>query len=139
LYLFSNTNGTRKSSFAAAILRARWLLYPNENCGGYFQYVTVDMLRNACMDFGGSGREQLAAWRETPILVLDDVGATRNTPHVVDEMCRLVMARYDAVLPLIMTANPNLQGLGEFLDPRVASRMQEGGVVDMGSTDWRRP
>jgi hypothetical protein len=136
LFLHSSTNGTRKSSFAAGVLRARYSLYPSENVNGYFGFVTADMLREAAVDFV-QGKYRLAAWKEKPLLVLDDLGALRNTPHVTEEVCRLVSVRYDHLLSTVITANLTLTELSDFLDPRIASRLQEGLIIDMGSHDYR--
>ena len=45
--------------------------------------------------------------------------------------------RYDAKLATIVTANLDPRGLGEQLDPRISSRLQEGVILNMGSRDYR--
>jgi DNA replication protein DnaC len=137
LLLYSMTVGSRKSSLAAAVLKSWRILWPAmSGYGGYFAYITPEMLQTAARDFT-NGQVKLKDWKEKPILVLDDLGAIRNTPHLVETVCTVIGTRYDNMRPTIVTANLDPKGISEFVDPRVSSRIQEGVVINMGEVDWR--
>jgi hypothetical protein len=79
------------------------------------------------------------AWRTNRgPLVLDDVGSARDTPHVTEQLLQLLQYRYDHQLKTIITANLSVNQFAEHVDPRAASRLQEGLLVSLGDTDRRR-
>jgi DNA replication protein DnaC len=60
------------------------------------------------------------------ILVLDDVGSTSNWKEwMTDVIQRVVMKRYDAKRPMILTSNLRLDELGRRYGDRTASRLVE--------------
>jgi len=129
--------GSGKTMFAASILRAwRWAQpqYPEEWRNGVFlpSYTAADVLRN--MDTGQETRKE---WANTPLLVLDDVGASRSTPHLVEQLLFLIERRYDNQQQTVITTNLTLAEFANAVDPRAASRLQEGMVLDLGDVDRR--
>jgi hypothetical protein len=70
-------------------------------------------------------------------IVLDDVGSARDTPHVTEQLLHLLQYRYDHQLKTIITTNLILERFAEHVDPRAASRLQEGAMIDMGNLDRR--
>ncbi len=130
------TVGTKKSSLAAALLRQWRALGQPSKRGGWGEFLPAYVLADTLRDFEG-GKGKVAHWRDCPILVLDDLGAARNTPHITEQMLFLVQRRYDRERPTIITSNLTLAELADHLDPRAASRMQEGIVLDLGTTDCR--
>lgn len=68
-------------------------------------------------------------------LLLDDLGAERETDFTRDQISLVLRARYNAVLPTILTSNAlNLQSIGE---QRVASRLSDGIVITLDRKDRR--
>jgi len=68
-------------------------------------------------------------------LLLDDIGAERETDFTRDQLSLILRARYNAVKPTILTSNAlNLQAIGE---QRIASRLSEGIVITLDSKDRR--
>ncbi len=129
--------GSRKTMFAAAILRAwRWARpqYPEDWRNGIFlpAYTAADVLRN--MDTGQETRQE---WANAPLLVLDDVGASRSTPHLAEQLLFLIERRYDNQQQTVITTNFTLTEFANAVDPRAASRMQDGLVLDLGDVDRR--
>ena len=127
--------GTRKTSFAAAVLIAA-----AATCArGVYQarfvpaYDAARDLRNL---------ENLAQtvedWRGCNLLVLDDIGAQRSTPHVTEQLLLLIQCRYDCFRKTVITSNLTLEEFGERIDHRASSRFQEGICFDLGSQDWRK-
>lgn len=135
--------GCGKTSLAAAMLmRWRWLnrqaLYLDGTTSpggkGIFlpAYVAAEQIR--LLD---ETREAREAWKQTPLLVLDDLGANRMTPHVTESLLFLLQRRYDWLRKTVVTSNLDLAGLERDLDRRAASRMQIGTVLNLGDKDRR--
>ncbi len=87
------------------------------------------------------GRAVLAMARRTKVLMIDDFGQYRNaTDGALDALEAIVMHRYDAGLPVIVTTNRNMAGLREARGDRVVSRlmgMAGDNVIDLLGEDWR--
>ena len=128
--------GSRKSSLAAAMLAGWRALYPRSWHGGRAQFVPADLLMAKLRDMENAPG-WFAVWKESPVLVLDDLGAARNTPYMVEQAVSLVCARWERKLPTIVTTNITLDEIAQSLDARVASRLQDGILLDMGTRDWR--
>ncbi|MGW1675975.1 ATP-binding protein [Saccharopolyspora sp. NPDC002376] len=73
------------------------------------------------------------------LLVVDDLGAAKNSEWTEEINYRLINHRYDRMLPTIITSNLGLEELRGRLGDRVASRLNEmadRGILDGG--DRRR-
>lgn len=136
LYLHG-TVGSGKSCLAAAALAFWRACYPAiAYHGGYPQFVTPDFFRASIMNFD-TAETKMDTWKRASILVLDDLGSLRGTPHVVENLMRLIGVRYENNRPMIATSNLALPQLAEALDARIASRFQRGIVLDLGNIDRR--
>lgn len=81
--------------------------------------------------------DKLAAWREAPLVALDDLGATQLYPWTVDAIAQLIDARWQNQLPTLISTNlPTLEPLG----PRTTSRFADGGstFIKFTGTDHRK-
>jgi len=81
--------------------------------------------------------ERLQAWREAPLLALDDLGATQLYPWTVDAVAQVIDARWQNQLPTLISTNlPTLEPLG----PRTQSRFADGGsaFIKFTGTDFRK-
>lgn len=123
LYL-TGAVGTRKTSIAAAILRAAG--------GGYFAtpQITVEKIR-AFLDWW------IKRVSTCKLLLLDDLASYRATPHVHDTLLGILGARYDNFRKTIITSNASLAEIGQWLDPRLADRLKEGLVMFSGKESRR--
>jgi hypothetical protein len=74
-----------------------------------------------------------AEMRRTPLLVLDDYGAQRETGMAAERMYWLFEQRYSDCLPMIVTSNTGM----EFLPDRVKSRLTQGYFVHVDGEDHR--
>ncbi len=97
-------------------------------------------------DKGDKGKERGAATEKeildrcsnSPLLVIDDLGAEKASEWSRGVFYLLVDRLYRNGKQVIITSNMDLAGLSRTLDDRVASRICEmGAVIDMGKTDWR--
>jgi DNA replication protein DnaC len=78
---------------------------------------TLDALMNSCL------------------LVLDDLGAERETDFTKDRVSAVLRSRYNQMLPTIITSNAT--NLGELGDQRIASRLSDGLVITLNGKDRR--
>lgn len=136
LYLFGAA-GTKKTSLAiAALVELRRALKPPRDRIGTF-VPAYTFARQARKMVESRNDQAVANWRKAPLLILDDLGANRDTPHVTETLLFLLEERYDHERKTIITTNLSLEGFAKHLDPRVASRLQEGMILDLGDTDAR--
>ena len=74
------------------------------------------------------------------LLVLDDMGAERNTPFAEDKLFQIVNHRYEERLPTIITTSDRLSDI-DAARPRIASRLLDKMVVTvlpLQGPDYRR-
>jgi DNA replication protein DnaC len=116
--------GTRKSSVAAAICYAAG--------AGYFATPekSIAMIREFC-DWW------IAQAKTCPLIVFDDLGSYRATPHVHDTLLSILANRYDNFRKTIVTSNASLKDIAHWLDPRLADRLREGLVLESGTVSRR--
>lgn len=62
---------------------------------------------------------------KVPFLVLDDLGAERVTDWVREQLFLIVNARYEAMLPTVVTSNDTLEELEAHIGQRIVSRLME--------------
>ena len=81
--------------------------------------------------------EEVFKWyADTPLLILDDLGAEKLTDWAGSQLDALVDHRYIRGLPLVVTTNVLLSEL----PPRIASRLQDrrlGRVITLSGPDYR--
>ncbi len=88
----------------------------------------------------GSESRLLEYLGDVDLLILDDLGVERDTPWAVERLTHLVNLRYVQQRATLVTTNLTLAQLESRLDPRVLSRLLDGGqVVGLtGVGDYRR-
>jgi DNA replication protein DnaC len=74
---------------------------------------------------GVDGETEFRSWADTPLLLLDDLGAAKNSEWTEEVNYRLIGHRYDAMLPCLITSNVPVGQLKVMLGDRVASRLRE--------------
>jgi DNA replication protein DnaC len=128
--------GAGKTHLAAAIANF------NIELGGPAIFVVVpDLLDHLRAAFGPTSEsgvdERLDTIRETPLLVLDDLGAHHSTPWAQEKLFQILNHRYNSRLPTVITTNQRL----EDLDPRVASRLADldlSQIFEIPAPDFRQ-
>lgn len=82
----------------------------------------------------------LEPYMETELLVLDDLGAGKQTDWTGDSLYRLVDHRWSHKLPTIFTTNLPPKPLQESVGDRIVSRLADARHVAMKGDDrrWRR-
>ncbi len=128
--------GAGKTHLAAAITNY------NIELGRPAIFVVVpDLLDHLRAAFGPTSEsgidERLNAIRETPLLVLDDLGAHYSTPWAQEKLFQILNHRYNGRIPTVITTNQRL----EELDPRVASRLADldlSQIFEIPAPDFRQ-
>lgn len=88
---------------------------------------------------GDDAQETFAFYADKPVLLLDDLGAVKDTPFTEETIYRLVNHRYQNNLPLIITSNLPPKALTEGVGERTASRLAGMATkVVIGGDDRRR-
>ena len=103
--------------------------------------VVPDLLDHLRAAFGPTSEsgidERLDNIRETPLLVLDDLGAHHSTPWAQEKLFQILNHRYNSRMPTVITTNQRL----EELDPRVASRLADldlSQIFEIPAPDFRQ-
>lgn len=91
---------------------------------------------------GGNEADALQVYRETPLLVLDDLGAehVKGTGWLEDILYRLIGYRHDNLLPTFFTSNLSPGELGDRIGERQMWRIVEScgdGIVELQGRNLR--
>jgi DNA replication protein DnaC len=74
---------------------------------------------------GSDPEPQLWRLARSPLLLLDDLGAAKQSPWTEELTYRLVNHRYNQLLPTLVTTNLPVAELRDAVGDRVASRLAE--------------
>lgn len=137
--LITGGYGTGKTHLAAAIIAE---MVKKDVAGAFV--VVPDLLRAIRRSFNEKGNLDLQKLFETvktaELLVLDDLGAEKASDWVREQLFMLINARYENLLPTIITTNSSLEELAEpnVLGQRIVSRiveMTDGVIIE--TEDYR--
>lgn len=103
--------GTRKTTLASAVAR-RLLLEGRRRVLFTGDVAMMDAIRDT---FSGSGRasEVVDRFSSVPVLVVDDLGKAPPTEWAISRVFQIVNARYEAMLPVVVTSQ---YSRGELID-----------------------
>lgn len=132
----TGVNGSGKSSYAVAMIRMVKARYPASRIRFVTPVVFSDVTKGMVEDSGKG--DIYNQWFELNPIVLDDIGAVRDTPHVTEKLVHLMMKRHEEIKKTIVTTNLTVAQFAEYVDPRIASRLQQGMMIDMGKVDLRK-
>lgn len=123
--LFEGGYGTGKTHLAAAIGNAR--LAVGESVTFMTTPDLLDHLRNSYNANSESTYDEVfERVKETPLLILDDLGSENPSGWAMEKLFQLLNHRYTALYPTIITTNTPL----EKLDGRLSSRLRDTQVVN---------
>lgn len=74
---------------------------------------------------GVDAEAEFSELADAPLLVLDDLGAAKNSPWVEEVGYRVINHRYESMRPTLITSNVPPRELATKLGERVASRLTE--------------
>lgn len=122
--LLTGGYGSGKTHLAAAI--ANHAIVSGDSAIFMVAPDLLDHLRAAFSPSSETGYDSLFEQvRNTPMLVLDDLGAQSSTPWAMEKMYQLLNHRYNLRLPTVITTNQRL----EEMEPRIRSRLQDIDLV----------
>jgi DNA replication protein DnaC len=137
--LLAGEPGTGKTHLAFAALRAVALDAAQRRQPVRFRVVTHPHLNHQLRPKADTTHEHVLERYETvDLLLLDDIGAGRQTDWTADGLYRLVDHRWSTPLPSIYTTNLSPEDLAEAVSPRVVSRIFDGMRVHLRGADRRR-
>ena len=127
--LLIGLNGRGKTHLAVSIVNVRRRL--GQPALFAFVPTLLDHLRAAFGPDSLTGYDELFEQVKTaPLLVLDDLGAERNTPWAEEKLYQLIVQRQDSGLPTVVTClHASLQEL-EKANPGIHSRINDRRLVD---------
>lgn len=133
--LFEGSFGTGKTHLAAAIGNARLA------AGDSVMFMTtpdlLDHLRNSYSDRTDSSYDEVfERIKETPLLILDDLGSENPSGWAMEKLFQLLNHRYTRERPTIITTNAEL----DRLDGRLSSRLRDTNMVSrikISAPDYR--
>ena len=123
LLLYGRT-GCGKTHLGVAVLREI------VRTGGKGAWVTApEMLlsiRRAFRDESGKSEDELIAeWATKPFLVLDDLGAEKDSEHALATLYLIIDRRNREEMPTVVTTNYTPEEIEEKLGGRIASRLSD--------------
>jgi len=134
---FIGPSGTGKSHLAYGILSGLLAQAVPGICGTVPDI--LDMLRPRQAEQANS-QERLHALKSLDIVILDDLGAERETPWVTERLYVIINYRYNEILPTIITSNQELEDLEKLPGwGRIVSRLFEMcHLIRMDGRDYRK-
>lgn len=130
LYLHGSV-GTGKTCFAKEFHRL-WRVD-----GGRSFFIAPDVLVRQIRDLE-TWADYQEYWGKAALLILDDVGSHRSTPHLTEQLTMLLLRRHRENNRTLITSNLTVQEFAAAVDPRIASRLQEGEIINTGTKDLRK-
>lgn len=116
------TYGTGKTHLAAAI--ANRLMH---NGVPAICMTMIDLLARIKQTFNAAGADEanedevMRMYEEVPLLIIDDMGSEQATEWGSSTIFRIVNARYEAYMPIIVTTNYGSKDLARRMTPRIGN------------------
>jgi len=121
--VLSGPSGCGKTHLAAAIANSRL-----KGGNSVFFVIVPDLLDHLRTTFSPSSDvaydELFERVRNSPLLVLDDLGSQSSTPWAEEKLFQILNHRFNAELPTVVTVNSLKQ-----LDKRLAARLQDPAIA----------
>jgi DNA replication protein DnaC len=136
--LLKGNVGTMKTSLAVAVLQE------HITGGGSGLFITMSGLLDSIFTLKARNLDEWARFeqrlRETPLLVLDDLGAEHTEGWVLTKVDSIIAERYNRRLPLIITTNLDVSQLRGIYAERVIDRLRSTlQVVNFSGPSLRLP
>ncbi len=141
LYLWSKAAGTGKTSMACKMLKS-YLAYICIGNGfqerAYFSYIPTMLLTMKDFDHREQRQELVDILKTRELVVLDDIGAVKNTEYDRILLSDIINTRYNNQLATIYTSNISPQELSVVVEPRLGDRMCSDLVIEITGNGRRK-
>lgn len=136
--LLKGSVGTMKTTLAAAILHEHIFL------GGRGLFITMSGLLDNIFTLKANSKEKWAMFeqhvRDTPLLILDDLGAEYTEGWVLTKVDAIIAERYNRCRSVIVTTNLSAEQLRGVYAERVIDRLRSTlKVINFNGKSLRRP
>jgi DNA replication protein DnaC len=126
--------GTGKTHLAAAIIRHQ--IEHGLKCSFFPVAKLYSDLREA-FRLNASAVDIVKPCMQSPLIVLDDLGAGALTDFERRSALEVIEARLNSLRPTIVTTNLDLEDIAAKLDDRIASRVASYTNIELGGVDRR--
>lgn len=128
--------GTGKTHLCAGILRARYESWQNAR---FVRAAELYMeVRNCYKSDDVNEQALLARFTDSPLLILDDLGAGSLSDHERRIALEILDRRLNDVRPTVVTSNWTIEEIGSKMDERIASRLSSFKVIGFTGKDRRQ-
>ena len=132
--IFIGEVGTGKTHLAASIAN----LLISKGIPVLFATCNEHLMRIKSQFDSDNDGEYLARMKNTPMLMIDDLGKEQRTEWSIATLFDVINYRYEHLLPLVITTNINEADLQDYLGTAIASRLLETGrVIKTIGEDYR--
>ena len=139
--LLIGNNGAGKSHLATASL-GELVINFKVNSQADACFITVPELlmdiRSTYNSDKYTEKEIVAKYGNIPYLIMDDMGAEKDTPRSIEMLYIIIDRRNREKLSTIYTTNLSLSEIEQYLGARIASRLAQSKVITLDLPDYRR-
>ncbi len=79
----------------------------------------------------------IQAWRDVPLLIIDDFGTEKTSDYSQQVMYQVINSRYNSMMPTIITTNASSADIKEKNGTRIFSRIASGLIIVLDGSDLR--
>jgi DNA replication protein DnaC len=139
LFLSSPRPGTGKTHLSVAIMRSLVLngLSDVLFISSPFLFLEIKNSFNS-QDEHNTEKKIIEKYSSHPFLVVDDIGVEKVSEWANQIWYMIIDSRYSKMLPTVYTSNLTVGQIAEKIDPRIASRLSSGIVINLDCKDYRR-
>lgn len=136
------TEGTGKTMIACAAINTALIPFVNgEGRGKEPYYITQSemnmMFRSAMNSRGSSEFEVFQMLSDRSLLVIDEVGRSRNSEYQMENLEALISKRYAWNRPTVLISNDSAEELTQLFDRHILDRLNCGGSIEMHGVSQR--
>lgn len=139
LYLWGSTAGSGKSNFACKLLKTYLLMRCIGNGFkdlGWFEYVPSFLLLAKNFEDKENRQFHIDNLLKRDLVVLDDIGAIKNTQYDIAVLSDIINTRYSRRLATIYTSNLSVEDLP--IDTRLQDRLASDIVLEIKGDSHRK-
>lgn len=132
--------GCGKTHLATAILRE--LIINGRDIEKSIRFISTPeiylAIRESYDKTGVSEREVINEYADLDLLLLDDLGAEKVSEWSIATLSLIIDRRYRELKPTIITSNLTLDDIENNIDARIASRLNDGIIIEIDLPDYRK-